>query len=74
MVLKNGPIDGYFYENGVKLLSYQLVEYEGNYYYISDGHKIAKNVTLYLNKALEGTGLKAGKYTFDAEGKMILNQ
>ena len=63
----------YFYIDDVKQLAYQLIEYEGNYYYISDGHKVAKNTTLYLNKALEGTGLAAGKYTFDAEGKMILN-
>jgi len=54
MILKNGPIDGFFYKNGVKQLAYQLVEFEGNYYYISDGHKLAMNVTLYLNKALEG--------------------
>lgn len=72
MILKNGPIDGFFYKNGVKQLAYQLVEFEGNYYYISDGHKLAMNTRLYLNKALEGTGLKAGYYEFDAEGKMIL--
>lgn len=72
MLLKNGPIDGYFYKNGVKQQAYQLVEFEGNYYYISDGHKLAMNTRLYLNKVLEGTGLSAGYYEFDAEGKMIL--
>jgi hypothetical protein len=73
MIIKNGPVGDYFYRNGVKLLAYQIVEYEGDYYYVSDGHRIVKNQTLFLNKVLEGTGLPAGSYTFDADGKMILN-
>ena len=72
MILRNGPYNGFFYKNGQKLLAYQLVEFEGNYYYISDGHKLAVNTRLYLNKALEGTGLAAGYYEFNAEGKMVL--
>ena len=72
MILKNGPINGFFYKNGVKQLAYQLVEFEGNYYYISDGHKLAANTRLYLNKVLEGTGLATGYYEFDADGKMII--
>ena len=69
----NGVVGDYFYINGEKQLAYQLVKYEGNYYYISDGHKIARNVKLYLNKALEGTGLATGYYEFDADGKMIID-
>ena len=71
--LKNGVVGDYFYLNGVKQLAYQLIEYEGSYYYVSDGHKVAKNITLYLNKALAGTGLTAGEYYFDVDGKMILD-
>ena len=69
---KNGVVGDYFYIDDVKQLAYQLIKYEGNYYYVSDGNKVAKNTTLYLNKVLAGTGLEAGKYTFDAEGKMII--
>ena len=72
MILKNGPVDGFFYINGVKQLAYQLVQFEGNYYYVSDGHKLATSTRLFLNKALEGTGLATGYYEFDADGKMII--
>ena len=74
MIIKNGPqTDGKFYLNGVQQKAYQLVEYEGDYYFINDGHKIAKNKTLYLaDRFLEGTGLLAGQYSFGADGKMII--
>jgi glucan-binding YG repeat protein len=74
MVIKNGPQeDGTFYLNGSQQKAYQLVEFEGNYYFISDGHKIAKDKTLYLSDSyLEGTDLIAGTYRFDADGKMVI--
>ena len=73
IVIKNGPVDGHFYIDGVMQKAYQIVKYEGNYYFISDGHKLAKNCTLYLGeKFVVGTGLKAGKYTFDADGKIVI--
>ena len=75
---KNGIIDGYFYINDVKQLAYQIVEYQGDYYYISDYHKIAKNVRVFLEAKYligvtdaNGNPLSAGYYSFDAEGKMI---
>ena len=71
-VLLTGPYNDYFYYEGVRQIAYKVVEYSGSYYYISDGNRLAKNVTLYLNKVLAGTGLPAGQYTFDAEGKMII--
>ena len=70
--VKNGVVGDYFYLNDVKQTAYRLILFEGHYYYVSDGHKVAKNTTLYLNKVLAGTGLPAGNYTFDADGKMIL--
>ena len=70
--VKNGVVGNYFYLNDVKQTAYKLILFEGHYYYISDGHKVAKNTTLYLNKVLTGTGLAAGNYAFDATGKMIL--
>ena len=74
MIIKNGALsDGFFYLNGVKQLAYQLIEFEGNYYFINDYHKYAANKTIYLTaQFLEGTDFKAGYYEFDAEGKMIL--
>ena len=71
--LLTGPYNGYFYKDGLKQKCYQLVEFEGNYYFINDGHRIATNKTMYLsNKFLEGTGLLVGSYSFDAEGKMVI--
>ena len=57
----------------MKQEAYQLIEFEGYYYFIYDGHKYVVNDTKYLSEAhLEGTGLKDGYYEFDATGKMIL--
>ena len=71
--VKNGPqADGYFYIDNVRQNEYQLVEYEGDYYFINDGHKIAKNVNLYLRDSfVAGTDLAPGYYAFDADGKLI---
>jgi len=68
----NGPqSDGTFYVNGIQKLCYQLVEYEGNYYFIDNGHKYLKDKRVYLSaQFLEGTDFTAGYYTFDAEGKL----
>ena len=75
MILKNGAMDdGFFYINGVKQLAYQLIKFEGDYYFINDYHKYAVNKRIYLTaQIMEGTGLKAGYYEFGADGKMIIN-
>jgi len=73
LIIKNGPVDGKFYIDGVMQKAYQVVQWEGNYYFISDGHKLATNCELYLTaKFVEGTGLAVGKYTFDADGKIVI--
>ncbi len=72
MIIHNGVVGDYFYKNNERLKAYQLVEFEGNYYFINDGHKIAKNKRIYLSdRFVEGTDLKVGYYDFDAEGKMV---
>ena len=73
MVVLNGPnADGYFYLNGEKQLAYQIVKYEGDYYFINDGHKYAVNKTLHLKaEFLEGTDLEVWYYTFGPDGKMV---
>ncbi len=74
MIINHGPVDGRFYdENGFMVKAYQLVEYEGDYYFISDSHKYVVNKTMYLeSRFLTGTGLQAGYFEFDADGKMVL--
>ncbi|MBE6763137.1 MAG: hypothetical protein E7553_02110 [Ruminococcaceae bacterium] len=79
MIIKNGPVGDNFYKNNTQLKAYQLVEFEGEYYFVSDAHKLAKNKTVYLNDSYvsghtnpDGTPMQAGTYSFDAEGKMII--
>ena len=74
MSVKDGPdADGYFYLNGVKQTCYKLIQYQGDYYFISDANQYARDITLYLNASfLAGTGLKVGYYHFDTYGKMAI--
>ncbi len=79
MIINNGVVGDYFYKNNVRLNAYQLVEFEGNFYFINDAHKVAKNKRIYLSDRFidgftyeDGTPLKAGYYEFDEEGKMII--
>ena len=73
----NGIIGDYYYINGVQQTKYQLFEYEGNYYFINDGDKIAKNTKLYLSEKFvtgvtlpDGSAFPAGLYHFGADGKI----
>ena len=79
VVVKNGVIDGYMYINGARVNTYTLVKYDGDYYFVSDGRKVAVDTTLYLSEKFvtgftyeDGTSLKPGYYTFDSEGKMVI--
>ncbi len=72
MVIRNGVIGDYLYINNVRQEAYQLVQYEGDYYFVSDGHKVAKNTTVYLGASAENAGLQPGSYDFDADGKMVI--
>jgi uncharacterized protein YqeY len=72
--VQNGVIGDYLYIDGVKQRAYNLVKYDGAYYFISDGHKIVKNKTVYLTAGfVKGTYFAVGAYRFDGEGKMVLN-
>ncbi len=79
MVVLNGVVDDYIYINGIVQQRYQLFNYNGDYYFISDGNKINKNITLYLSERYvegktfaNGDPVSAGLYYFDAEGKMVI--
>ena len=80
MVILNGIVNDYFYKNNVRLDAYQLVEYEGYIYFISNYHKIVRDKTVYLSAQrvegftnADGTPLKAGYYTFDSDGKIVIS-
>ena len=58
--------------------AYQLVEFEGDYYFVNDFNKLLKNTKVYLsNKFLEnivledGSVLEAGYYSFNSSGKLV---
>ena len=77
--VKHGVVGDYLYINDVKQVRYQLIEFEGNYYFVDAGDKIVKNMTLYLSEKFvtgmtfaDGRPIQVGKYDFDAEGKMII--
>ena len=73
MLPKNGPQeDGYFYVDNVKQTAYKLLQYEGDYYYVCEYHKYAKDAYRYLSDSLlKGTGFSAAYYHFDSEGRMV---
>ena len=78
-VPKNGPDGDYFYVNDVVQKAWKLVEWEGNYYFINDYNKLAKNAKLYLGEQFvaghtypNGDPMKPGYYEFDAQGKMVI--
>ncbi|MBQ8302253.1 MAG: phosphodiester glycosidase family protein [Clostridia bacterium] len=76
--IKNGLVDGYYYEND-KVVPYKgLIEVDGNYYYIADhGKPVCGKVRYVLTTNdlcwANGETITKGNYEFDAEGKMILN-
>ena len=74
LIDKNGPDENdYFYIKNERQKAYKLCEYNGDYYYVAENNKICKNATRSLSEAhLKGTPFKPGKFTFGADGKMIL--
>ena len=74
MILKDGPQDdGSFYIKGIKQKAYQLINYEGNYYFINDGNKYATSKTIYLSERfVQPLDMLSGYYSFDATGQMIM--
>ena len=74
MTAANGIVDGRYFENGVRAKLYEIIEVDGAYYFVSDYYKLAKDCKLFLSKAIvAGTDFACGFYTFDADGKMILD-
>ena len=74
MVIRNGVYGDYFYLDNVRQEAYQLIRFEGDYYFITDGHKVAKSCTVYLGGSAEKAGLTPGYYEFGEDGKMVIPQ
>ena len=79
MVIVNGIVGNRIYKNNTQLKAYQLVEVDGEFYYIGDRHEIVKNKKVYIKAErlngltyADGTPIQAGFYTFDENGKMII--
>ena len=79
MIILDGIVGNKVYKNNVQLKAYQLVEVDGDFYYIGDRHEIVKDKRVYVKAErindltyAEGTPIQAGWYSFDADGKMIV--
>ena len=79
MVIRNGLVGNKIYKDNVLLKAYQLVEIDGEFYYIGDRHEIVKGKRVYLREDringltyADGTPITAGYYEFDENGKMVI--
>jgi len=67
MILHNGPVNGYYYVDGLRTNA-GLVEFEGNYYYATGGGKLIVGRSAWVSNT---NGLvEVGTYLFDEEGKL----
>ena len=80
MIIKHGPIGDFFYINGIRQNAYQLIEYEGGFYFVYDCNQLVRNGRAYVEERFikgytfpNGDPLTPGYYDFDADGKMIIN-
>ena len=71
LIIKNGVIDGCYYENGRLMEGAGLLEIDGDYYYVNKYGEICKNVTGYVSAAKANNLLPPGTYEFGDDGKMI---
>ena len=74
-----GIKDNHFYKDDVMQRAYQLVEFDGDFYYIGDRHEIVKDKKVYIKAErtndltfADGTPITAGWYEFDENGKMVI--
>ena len=77
--LVHGIYEDRLYNEGVMYKAYQLVNFNGNFYFVNDYDKIAKSISLYLSdEYVEGhtfdgsKAIPAGIYEFDENGVMQL--
>lgn len=76
----NGIYGDYYYIDGAQTAAYYgLVEFEGNYYYISDYAKKIKDRDYFITTTNDltfpnGSPIKKATYHFDEDGKMVIRQ
>ena len=70
IVSENGGL--YYYENGVRTYK-GLIKIGEDYYYVNSKGQVIAGKTYWITKANTGeTGFEEGAYTFDEDGKMII--
>ena len=69
---KNGIVDGMYYVDGELIKGAGVVEFEGDLYFINMAGKVYTNGTLAIGEAKANGLVEPGKYTFDEDGKMII--
>ena len=69
MILADGVVNGYYYENGARTYA-GLVKVGDDYYYAGEGGELAVSKSFWVAKT--NNLLPAGTYRFDAEGKVIM--
>ena len=62
-----------YYENGVKVAKGLVQDEDGNYYFINSTLKAVKDCEYAFSEKASNGLMPAGKYTFGADGKMILD-
>ena len=77
MIVREGLVDGYYYENGKPVAYKGLIKFEGNFYYVDSYGAIVKDKTHYVLNTNglcydSGIAVKTGNYSFDADGKMVI--
>jgi len=72
IILKEGIIDGYYYERGTVVKGKGVIDYQGDYYYIGQKGQVYANGTLFLSASVTNGLIPAGKYTFDKNGVIVM--
>ena len=77
MVIRDGLVDGVYYENNQPVPYKGLIKVGNDFYYVSDGGKVVVGKNYYVKTTNghehNGEAIKVGTYTFNADGKMIIN-
>ena len=73
MIIKNGVVDGYYYENGQVVGGKGLVKDGDDYYFVVYSGKVAKNTTKAVQPSQTNGLLPPGYYYFGADGKLVFD-
>lgn len=71
LVLKQGIVDGYYYENGELVKGKGMIEFEGALYFIKQTGAVFVGNDLFVSEAKANGYVTSGNYDFDQDGKLI---